>query len=106
MIIGAGDAGNSIIKEIVTSNFSTMSVSCIIDDDRTKWGSFIQGVKVIGGRDKILECADVYSIDEIFIAIPSASRTVIKEILEICKETECKLRVLPGIYQLVKHARL
>ncbi len=101
MLIGAGDAGNSIIKEIVTSNFSTMTVSCIIDDDRTKWGSFIQGIKVIGGRDKILECADVYSIDEIFIAIPSASRLVIKEILEICKETECKLRVLPGIYQLV-----
>jgi len=101
MIIGAGDAGNSIIKEIVTSNFSTMTVSCIIDDDKSKWGSFIQGIKVIGGRDKILECADVYSIDEIFIAIPSASRLVIKEILEICKETECKLRVLPGIYQLV-----
>lgn len=101
MIIGAGDAGNSIIKEIVTSNFSTMTVACIIDDDKTKWGSFIQGIKVIGGRDKILECADVYSIDEIFIAIPSASPSVIKEILEICKETECKLRVLPGIYQLV-----
>ena len=101
MLIGAGDAGNSIIKEIVTSNFSTMTVSCIIDDDKSKWGSFIQGIKVIGGRDKILECADVYSIDEIFIAIPSASRLVIKEILEICKETECKLRVLPGIYQLV-----
>ena len=101
MIIGAGDAGNSIIKEIVTSNFSTMTVSCIIDDDRTKWGSFIQGIKVVGGRDKILECADVYSVDEIFIAIPSAPPSVIKEILEICKETECKLRVLPGIYQLV-----
>ncbi len=101
MIIGAGDAGNSIIKEIVTSNFSTMTVACIIDDDKTKWGSFIQGIKVIGGRDKILECADVYSIDEIFIAIPSAPPSVIKEILEICKETECKLRVLPGIYQLV-----
>ena len=101
MIIGAGDAGNSIIKEIVTSNFSTMTVACIIDDDKTKWGSFIQGIKVIGGREKILECADVYSIDEIFVAIPSASRQVIKEILDICKETECKLRVLPGIYQLV-----
>ncbi len=101
MIIGAGDAGNSIIKEIVTSNFSTMTVACIVDDDKTKWGSFIQGIKVIGGRDKILECADVYSIDEIFIAIPSAPPSVIKEILEICKETECKLRVLPGIYQLV-----
>lgn len=101
MLIGAGDAGNSIIKEIVTSNFSTMTVACIIDDDKSKWGSFIQGIKVIGGRDKILECADVYNIDEIFVAIPSASKLVIKEILDICKETECKLRVLPGIYQLV-----
>ena len=101
MIIGAGDAGNSIIKEIVTSNFSTMTVSCIIDDDKSKWGSFIQGIKVSGGRDSILECVDVYSIDEIFIAIPSAPPSVIKELLEICKETECKLRVLPGIYQLV-----
>lgn len=101
MIIGAGDAGNSIIKEIVTSNFSTMSVACIIDDNHDKWGSFIQGVKVVGGRDKILEYADLYAIDEIFVAIPSANRHVIREILEICKDTECKLRVLPGIYQLV-----
>ena len=57
MIIGAGDAGNSIIKEIVTSNFSTMTVACLIDDDKSKWGSYIQGVKVEGGRDKIKECA-------------------------------------------------
>ena len=101
MIIGAGDAGNSIIKEIATSNFSTMIVSCIIDDDRSKWGSYIQGVKVEGGRDKILECVDTHSIDEIFVAIPSAPRHTIKELLDICKETECKLRSLPGIYQLV-----
>ena len=101
MIIGAGDAGNSIIKEIVSSNFSTMTVAAIIDDDKSKWGSFIQGIRVAGGREKILECVDLYSIDEIFVAIPSASRQIIREILEICKETECKLRVLPGIYQLV-----
>ena len=101
MIIGAGDAGNSIIKEIVTSNFSTMTIGCIIDDDSSKWGNYIQGIKVVGGRDKIIECADVYGIDEIFVAIPSAPRSVIREILEICKETECKLRSLPGIYQLV-----
>ncbi len=101
MVIGAGDAGNSIIKEIATSNFSTMTVGCIIDDDRNKWGNYIQGVKVEGGRDKILECVDTHSIDEIFIAMPSASRQTIKEILEICKETECKLRSLPGLYQLV-----
>ena len=101
MIIGAGDAGNSIIKELVTSNFSTMTVACIIDDNQDKWGSFIQGVKVVGGRDKILENVDLHSIDEIFVAIPSASRQTVREILEICKETECKLKVLPGIYQLV-----
>ena len=101
MIIGAGDAGNSIIKEIVTSNYSTMTVACLIDDDKSKWGSYIQGVKVEGGREKIKECADTHSIDEIFVAIPSANRTVIREILDVCKDTECKLRVLPGIYQLV-----
>lgn len=101
MIIGAGDAGNSIIREIVTSNFSTMTVACLIDDDKSKWGNYIQGVKVEGGREKINECADTHSIDEIFVAIPSASRSVIKEILDICKDTDCKLRVLPGIYQLV-----
>ena len=101
MIIGAGDAGNSIIKEIATSNFSTMNVACIIDDDKLKWGSYIQGVKVEGGRDKIIECVDSHNIDEIFVAIPSASRQTVKEILDICKETECKLRSLPGIYQLV-----
>ncbi len=101
MVIGAGDAGNSIVKEIATSNFSTMTVACIIDDDRSKWGNYVQGVKVEGGREKIKECVDTHSIDEIFIAMPSASRKTIKEILEICKDTECKLRSLPGIYQLV-----
>ena len=101
MIIGAGEAGNAIIKEIVSSNFSTMSIACIIDDNPKKKGSFIQGIKVAGGRDKILECVDLYNIDEIFIAIPSASKKVISELLDICKETECKLRVLPGMYQLV-----
>lgn len=101
MVIGAGDAGNTIIKEIATSNYSTMAVSCIIDDDKSKWGNYIQGVKIEGGRDKIVECVDIHSIDEIFIAMPSASRQTIREILEICKETECKLRSLPGLYQLV-----
>ncbi len=101
LIIGAGEAGNTIIKEIVSSNYSTMNIPCIIDDNASKWGSFIQGIKVVGGRDKIIESVDLYNIDEIFIAIPSASRNTIREILEICKETNCKLRSLPGLYQLV-----
>lgn len=100
MIIGAGEAGNAIIKEIVTSNYSTMVIRCIIDDDKNKWGSFIQGIKVVGGRDKIIESADLYDVDEILLAIPSASPTQIRELLEICKETNCKLRSLPGLYQL------
>lgn len=101
MVIGAGEAANVIIKEIVNSNFSTMVIKCIIDDDKGKWGRYIQGIKVVGGRDKIVECADVYEVDEIIVAMPSASRTEIKNILEICKDTNCKLRSLPGMYQLV-----
>ena len=101
MVIGAGEAANAIIKEIVNSNFSTMVIKCIIDDDKGKWGRYIQGIKVVGGRDKIVECADVYEVDEIIVAMPSASRAEIRHILEICKDTNCKLRSLPGMYQLV-----
>ena len=101
MIIGAGDAGNTVIKEITNSTYSTMTIKCIIDDDEHKWGRFIQGIKIVGGRDRIVEYAALYGIDEIFIAIPSANRATMKALVEICKETSCKLRTLPGIYQLV-----
>lgn len=101
MIVGAGDAGNTIIKEINSSYFSTMRVKAIIDDDPQKWGRFIQGIKVLGGRDKIVENAALLGIDEIIIAIPSAGRKTIKEIVEIAGQTNCKLRTLPGMYQLV-----
>ena len=101
MIIGAGDAGNTVIKEITNSTYSTMTIKCIIDDDENKWGRFIQGIKIVGGRDRIVEYAALYGIDEIYIAIPSADRRTMKALVEICKETSCKLRTLPGIYQLV-----
>ncbi|WP_026671037.1 MULTISPECIES: polysaccharide biosynthesis protein [unclassified Butyrivibrio] len=101
MVIGAGEAGNVIIKEIVNSNYSTMVIRCIIDDDRSKWGHYIQGIRVVGGRDKIIECADLYDIEEIIVAIPSLSRSDMRKLLDLCKETNCKLRSLPGVYQLV-----
>ena len=101
MVIGAGEAANIIIKEIVNSNFSTMVIKCIIDDDPGKWGRFIQGIKVVGGRDRIIECADIFGIDEIIVAMPSITRAELSEILDVCKETNCKLRSLPGMYQLV-----
>jgi len=101
MIVGAGEAGNAIIKEIQISNYSTMNIKCLIDDDPNKWGRYIQGIKVVGGREKIVEAAALNEIDEIFIAIPTAPRAVIKELTQICQETECKLSTLPGYYQLV-----
>ncbi len=101
MIVGAGDAGNTIIKEINSSYFSTMRIRAIIDDDPEKQGKYIQGIRVVGGRDKIVENAALFGIDEIIIAIPSAGRRTIKEIVEIAGQTNCKLRTLPGVYQLV-----
>ncbi len=101
MVVGAGDAGNTIIKEINSSYFSTMHIKAIIDDDPGKWGKFIQGIKVVGGRDKLVETAASMGVDEIIIAIPSAGRKTIKEIVELAQQTSCKLRTLPGVYQLV-----
>ena len=101
MVIGAGEAGNTIVKEIVTGASSGMAVRCIIDDDEEKWGRYIQGIRVIGGRDKIVECADLYGIEEIIIAIPSLAGTELTALLNVCKDTNCRLRVLPGVYQLV-----
>ena len=101
MIVGAGDAGNTLIKEINSSYHSTMIIKCIVDDDPNKWRRYVQGIKIVGGRDTIVENARLHSIDEIIIAMPSASKQTIKSLVEICQETPCKLRTLPGIYQLV-----
>lgn len=102
MIIGGGNAGNIIIKEILTSRHITnTTVKCVIDDALEKQGSYIQGIKVVGTRRHIVESANYYGISEIIIAMPSASKTEIKEIVDICKETQCSLKILPGMYQLM-----
>ena len=101
MIIGAGDAGSSIIREIASSDYVKGTVICAIDDNKDKNGNYIQGIKVVGDRSKIIEEASKHEITDIFIAMPSASRKDIKEILEICKETNCALKILPGMYQLI-----
>ena len=101
MVIGAGEAGNSLIREMRTSSYIQKNALCIIDDDPAKIGSYIHGVKVVGSRNVILENVAKYDIDEIIIAMPSAPKAQIREILEICKQTKCELKTLPGIYQLV-----
>lgn len=101
MIVGAGAAGNAILKEIESSNYLSMHVVCAIDDHPGCHGKYLRGVPIVGGRELIPEYVDKYSIDEIIIAIPSANRATLKPILEICKETGCRMRILPGMYQII-----
>ena len=96
MIVGAGAAGNAILKEIETSHYLNMHVSCAIDDHPGCHGKYLRGVPIVGGRECIPECVGKYDIDEIIIAIPSASRSKLKPLLDICKETGCKLRIQIG----------
>lgn len=101
MIVGAGDAANTIIREIVISKYINGKVICAIDDSPSKVHSYIQGIKIVGNRYKIVEMAEKHEITDIIIAMPSVPRKVIREIIDICKETGCKLKILPGMYQLI-----
>lgn len=101
MVIGAGAAGNMILKEIETSQYLNIQVKCIIDDQPGCHGKLLRGIPIVGGRESILDAVRQYGIDEIIFAIPSADVQTRKEILDICKETGCKLRTLPGMYQLI-----
>lgn len=101
MIIGAGSAGTLLIQDISHAEESDIRVCCIIDDNPNKQGRYIDGVPIVGGRDDILLNADKYKIETILIAIPSASASDKREIVNICKETGCELKILPGMYQFV-----
>lgn len=103
MVVGAGEAGSVIVKELQNSAYLThQHVCCLVDDSMAIRGKYMRGVKIEGGREDIPYLAAKYDVDEIIIAIPSAGQKTVKEILEICNETGCKMRILPGIYQLIK----
>lgn len=102
MIIGAGEACNILMRELRLSQELDAKVYCIIDDDEEKQGTYMHGVRIAGGRDVILECAAKYQITEIIVAMPSASKEVVSQLLDICqKAPNCELKILPGVYQLV-----
>lgn len=101
LIIGAGAAGDAIIREIKNSSYLDMKIVGVIDDNPNKIGNYIHGIKIIGNRDAIIENTKELDVDIIILAIPTASAKDIKELLNICKETGCELKRLPGIYQLV-----
>lgn len=101
MIVGGGNAGAALIREIQTTDKIDYNPVCVIDDDETKVGKSISSVKIVGTTADIAKYAEKYLIDEILIAIPSAKKSDIKRIYDICKTTECEVKTLPGIYQIV-----
>ncbi|MBQ0004634.1 MAG: polysaccharide biosynthesis protein [Clostridiales bacterium] len=96
MLIGGGSAGSMLLKELKGGR-GTLEPVCIIDDNVAKKGKLIHGVPIVGTRNDIIDVVDRYRIDDIIIAIPSASPTEIRDILKICQETHCKVKILPAI---------
>ncbi len=101
MLVGAGQAGQMIMQDMLRSEGVKDQVVCIIDDNKNKWGRTVGGVTVVGGRDDILSSAEKYKVDKIYIAIPSATRKELRDILNICNETGCEMKTLPGMYQII-----
>ena len=101
LLIGAGDAGSAMISELNRHPEENKRIVVAIDDDRTKIGRDINGVKIVGDRNAIPEVAGKYEIDEIIVAIPTASKAQIKDIVEICQVTKLKVQILPGLIDLI-----
>ena len=102
MLIGAGNAGQMILRDVNrVSNTGTRRICCIVDDNSNKWGRSIDGVPVVGGRQHITSNVKKYQINQILLAVPSATNSQKRDILEICKDTGCEIRILPGVDQMV-----
>lgn len=102
LIIGAGDAGAMLLREIERYHIVNRQVVGFIDDDKNKTGKILLGVKVLGTRNELVKIAAEKVIDEIIIAMPSVKGKEIKAIINICKETNCKLTILPGLYEIIE----
>ncbi len=101
MLIGAGEAGQMILRDLQNSRNVNERVCCIIDDDKKKQGRYLYGVPIVGGREDILLNVEKYKIEKIYLTMPGASADARRDILDICKETSCHLKSLPGIAEIV-----
>ena len=101
MIVGAGMAGEMILRELMTSQYTTMKPICFIDDDEAKIGNLIHGIPVVGNTDYIKEAVEKFDIQHIIVALPSATAKERKTVYEKCNGVKCKVQTLPGIYQLL-----
>lgn len=100
MIIGAGSAGQIINRDVKRTRQMKEQVVCFIDDNSNKWGREIDGAPVVGGRNSIIEAVREMDVDKIYIALPSVSAKERKVIIDICRQTDCEIMNLPGMYQL------
>ncbi|MBE5959662.1 MAG: polysaccharide biosynthesis protein [Lachnospiraceae bacterium] len=101
MIVGGGEAGRVIVREMNVAKELYGRVACIIDDNKAKWGLYLEGAPIVGGRYEIPAMVEKYGINHIIYAIPTADAASRREILSICKETGCKLQTIPAMYQLI-----
>lgn len=101
LIIGAGDAGAMIIREMKNHTELKSFPVAIIDDDPSKEGKRLSGVPVVGQREDIISVVRKKKIDEIIVAIPSAHKKVIKAIIDECKQTKAKIKIVPGMYEVL-----
>jgi FlaA1/EpsC-like NDP-sugar epimerase len=103
LIIGAGDAAVMLIKEVKGNRNMNYTIVGLIDDDANKINRRVQGIKVLGGRENINKVCKNYNVSDIIVAIPSADQKTKKEIYDICKTTQCKLKTLPGINEIIDY---
>lgn len=101
MIVGAGSVGRAVINEVVMGGHISGRIVCAIDDNRFKWGRYIDGVEIVGGRHDIVDAVERFHVTNIIYAIPNAPSQDKKEILEICNSTDCRLELIPSMYELV-----
>ena len=102
MLIGAGSAGQMILRDVNAKGAQSNRVVCIIDDDPNKQGRYVEDVPVVGGREDILANVEKFRVNKIYLAVPSATVEEKRDILNICSETNCELKQLPGMYQFVQ----
>ena len=100
MIIGAGQTGQMLLRDISTTDEMNDKVVCFIDDNKNKWNRYIESVPIVGGREDILSAVEKYKVNKIYYAISSAPPEDKKEILGICSEAGCELKQIPGMAQL------
>lgn len=100
ILIGAGNAGQMILRDIQRSKELGEKVVCFIDDNPNKWNRYVEGVPIVGGREEILSAVQKYKVRRIYLAIPSASASQKRDLLNVCKETGCEVKQLPSYTQL------